>query len=105
MVKKGFIPIFKGSQPMQRRQTLNESLQYHTVSSLAATEWSPENSVHPSSRVWGTDVCFLSWDGKKKRERERERKRKEGGKRSEGREALRNRQTLALEVRIMELLV
>ena len=72
MVKKGFIPIFKGSQPMQRRQTLNESLQYHTVSSLAATEWSPENSVHPSSRVWGTDVCFLSWDGKKKRERERE---------------------------------
>ena len=75
MVKKGFIPIFKGSQPMQRRQTLNESLQYHTVSSLAATEWGPENSVHPSSRVWGTDVCFLSWDGEKRdRERERERK-------------------------------
>ena len=39
------------------------------------------------------------------RERERERERKEGGKRSEGREALRNRQTLALEVRIMELLI
>ena len=33
------------------------------------------------------------------------RNRKEGGKRSEGREALRNRQTLALEVRIMELLI
>ena len=56
-----------------------------------------------------TDHFFLEAlrvEIERERERERERRdRKEGGKRSEGREALRNRQTLALEVRIMELLI